>query len=226
VTRTRRAWRHFFARRFPEPTAPVKLGLATYGLGLLAGALSILSPCVLPLVPVLAAAAMAAHRFGPLALGVGLAMSFTVVGLAVATLGASLGLDPDTFRTVGALQPPHPVRRSSEIPRARPQSPMGSPLGRSSHRLRELQLSPSGSVWPSWVPGLGAIGPDRPAAQAMSTLLLLNGGYCESRPTAAGTMRSFPAYKLFQHRDYSRPERHARPKVFVASSAHRTHGSS
>jgi len=79
------------------------LRLATYGLGLLAGALSILSPCVLPLVPVLAAAAVAAHRFGPLALGIGLAMSFTVVGLAVATLGASLGLDPDTFRTVGAM---------------------------------------------------------------------------------------------------------------------------
>jgi cytochrome c biogenesis protein CcdA len=81
----------------------VKLGLATYGLGLLAGALSILSPCVLPLVPILAAAAITAHRFGPLALGVGLAMSFTVVGLAVASLGASLGLDPDTFRTAGAL---------------------------------------------------------------------------------------------------------------------------
>jgi cytochrome c-type biogenesis protein len=81
----------------------LKLGIATYGLGLLAGALSILSPCVLPLVPVLAAGAAAAHRFGPLALGIGLAMSFTVVGLVLATLGASLGLDPDTFRTVGAL---------------------------------------------------------------------------------------------------------------------------
>jgi cytochrome c-type biogenesis protein len=81
----------------------LKFGIATYGLGLLAGALSILSPCVLPLVPVLAAGATAAHRFGPLALGVGLAMSFTVVGLVLATFGASLGLDPDTFRTVGAL---------------------------------------------------------------------------------------------------------------------------
>lgn len=81
----------------------MKFGLATYGLGLLAGALSILSPCVLPLVPVLAAGATAAHRFGPLALGVGLAMSFTVVGLVLATFGASLGLDPDTLRTAGAV---------------------------------------------------------------------------------------------------------------------------
>ena len=81
----------------------MKFGLATYGLGLLAGALSILSPCVLPLVPVLAAGATAAHRFGPLALGVGIAMSFTVVGVVLATFGVSLGLDPDTFRTVGAV---------------------------------------------------------------------------------------------------------------------------
>jgi cytochrome c-type biogenesis protein len=78
-------------------------GLATYGLGLLAGAISTLSPCVLPLVPVLVAAAVSAHRWGAVALGVGLALSFTMVGLFVATLGASLGLDPDTFRTVGAV---------------------------------------------------------------------------------------------------------------------------
>ena len=77
-------------------------GVATYGLGLLAGALSTLSPCVLPLVPVLVAAAVSAHRWGAVALGVGLALSFAVVGLFVATLGASLGLDPETFRTVGA----------------------------------------------------------------------------------------------------------------------------
>ncbi len=77
-------------------------GVATYGVGLLAGALSTLSPCVLPLVPVLVAAAVSAHRWGAVALGVGLALSFAVVGLFVATLGASLGLDPDTFRTVGA----------------------------------------------------------------------------------------------------------------------------
>src|SRR5258708_29117003 len=77
-------------------------GVATYGVGLLAGALSTLSPCVLPLVPVLVAAAVSAHRWGAVALGVGLALSFAAVGLFVATLGASLGLDPDTFRTVGA----------------------------------------------------------------------------------------------------------------------------
>jgi cytochrome c biogenesis protein CcdA len=54
-------------------------------------------------VPVLLAAAVSAHRWGALALGAGLALSFTLVGLFLATLGASLGLDPDTFRTIGAI---------------------------------------------------------------------------------------------------------------------------
>jgi len=80
----------------------MSFGPTTYGLGLLAGTLSILSPCVLPLVPVLLAAAASAHRWGALALGAGLALSFTLVGIFLATLGASLGLDPDTFRTIGA----------------------------------------------------------------------------------------------------------------------------
>jgi cytochrome c biogenesis protein CcdA len=80
----------------------MNFGLATYGLGLLAGALSTLSPCVLPLVPVLVASAVNAHPWGAMALGIGLALSFAIVGIFLATLGASLGLDPDTFRIVGA----------------------------------------------------------------------------------------------------------------------------
>jgi cytochrome c-type biogenesis protein len=78
-------------------------GPATYGLGLIAGALSTLSPCVLPLVPVLIASAVNAHRWGALALGAGLASSFTVIGIFLAAAGASLSLDPDTFRMVGAV---------------------------------------------------------------------------------------------------------------------------
>jgi cytochrome c biogenesis protein CcdA len=76
--------------------------LATLGLAFLAGALSTLSPCVLPLLPLVIGAAAAAHRLGPLALGIGLATSFVVVGLFVATIGFSLGIDADAFRTVAA----------------------------------------------------------------------------------------------------------------------------
>ena len=67
----------------------------TYGLGYLAGLLSTLSPCVLPLVPILIATAAAAHAFGPYALALGLMLSFSLVGIFLATLGASLGLDQD-----------------------------------------------------------------------------------------------------------------------------------
>ncbi len=81
----------------------MSFGAATYGLGLIAGSLSTLSPCVLPLVPVLVAAAVNAHRWGAVALGLGLTLSFTIVGIFLATLGASFGLDPDTFRLVGAV---------------------------------------------------------------------------------------------------------------------------
>jgi cytochrome c-type biogenesis protein len=77
--------------------------LATLGLAYLAGALSTLSPCVLPLLPLVIGAAAAAHRLGPLALGVGLASSFVVVGLFVATIGFSLGIDADVFRIVAAV---------------------------------------------------------------------------------------------------------------------------
>ena len=78
-------------------------GIATFGLGYLAGVLSTLSPCVLPLVPILLATALGAHRFGPLALAAGLALSFSAVGLFLATAGAALGLDSDTFRSGAAL---------------------------------------------------------------------------------------------------------------------------
>jgi cytochrome c biogenesis protein CcdA len=76
--------------------------LATLGLAYLAGLLSTLSPCVLPLLPLVIGSAASAHRLGPLALGLGLAGSFVAVGLFVATIGFSLGIDADVFRDVAA----------------------------------------------------------------------------------------------------------------------------
>lgn len=74
----------------------------TLGLAYLAGALSTLSPCVLPLLPIVLGAAASNHRLGPLALALGLAGTFVIVGLFVATIGFSLGLDADVFRTGAA----------------------------------------------------------------------------------------------------------------------------
>ena len=76
---------------------------ATLGLAFLAGVLSILSPCVLPLAPLVLGAAAGEHRLGPLALAGGVALSFTTIGLFVATIGFALGLDGDIFRVAAAV---------------------------------------------------------------------------------------------------------------------------
>lgn len=78
-------------------------GLASFGLAVVAGTLSTLSPCVLPLLPILLASAAAADRRGPYALAAGLALSFTVLGVFLASLGAALGLDSALFRSTGAV---------------------------------------------------------------------------------------------------------------------------
>jgi cytochrome c biogenesis protein CcdA len=77
--------------------------IATIGLAFLAGVLSVLSPCVLPLLPIVLGTAQSEHRLGPVALASGLAVSFTVIGLFVATIGFAIGLDTDVFRAISAL---------------------------------------------------------------------------------------------------------------------------
>ena len=67
-----------------------------------AGLLSILSPCVLPLVPIVLGAAVTAHPRGALALAAGLALSFTGLGLLLALLGFALGIDAGMFRLAAA----------------------------------------------------------------------------------------------------------------------------
>lgn len=68
-----------------------------------AGALTILSPCVLPLVPIVLGSAAQRHRWGPLALALGLVASFTLTGFILATLGASVGLNPESIRWWSAI---------------------------------------------------------------------------------------------------------------------------
>ncbi|RDS83081.1 cytochrome c biogenesis protein CcdA [Dyella monticola] len=68
-----------------------------------AGALTILSPCVIPLVPIVLGSAAQRHRWGPLALAIGLVASFTVTGFVIATVGASVGLNAQTIRLASAV---------------------------------------------------------------------------------------------------------------------------
>lgn len=72
-------------------------------LGFAAGALTILSPCVLPLVPIVLGAAAQRHRLGPLALAGGLVLSFTAVGFTLAAAGDAIGLDSGALQIVGAV---------------------------------------------------------------------------------------------------------------------------
>jgi cytochrome c-type biogenesis protein len=77
--------------------------MTTLALAFLAGVLSILSPCVLPLMPIILGAAISEHKLGPLALACGLALSFTAIGLFVALIGFSIGLDTGVFRNIAAV---------------------------------------------------------------------------------------------------------------------------
>ena len=72
-------------------------------LAFLAGVLSILSPCVLPLVPIVFGAAAARNRLGPAALAAGVVVSFVVLGAAIATVGFAIGIGSEVVRSGGAI---------------------------------------------------------------------------------------------------------------------------
>ncbi len=80
----------------------MQFGLASYGLALLAGLLSTLSPCVLPIVPIVLGSAMNAHRRAPIALALGLAISYGMIGTALAWAGTALELNSELVRRMGA----------------------------------------------------------------------------------------------------------------------------
>lgn len=79
------------------------MALGSTAIALAAGVLSILSPCVLPIIPIALGAAASQHKSGPLALACGLAVSFVTIGLLVAVAGHAIGLNEDVFRNIAAV---------------------------------------------------------------------------------------------------------------------------
>lgn len=77
--------------------------MGSLGLAFVAGVLTFLSPCVLPLLPLVMGAATSEHRYGAAALGLGMTISFVAIGLFIALIGFNIGLDSGVFRLVGGV---------------------------------------------------------------------------------------------------------------------------
>ena len=72
-------------------------------LGYGAGLLTLINPCVLPVLPIVLASALQSHKHGPLVLAAGMSLTFVILGVGVATLGSSIGLDADRVSQIGAV---------------------------------------------------------------------------------------------------------------------------
>jgi cytochrome c biogenesis protein CcdA len=72
-------------------------------LAYLAGILTLINPCVLPVLPIVLASSLHRDRWAPLALAAGLSLAFVVLGLGVTAIGPALGLDSDVVSRVAAL---------------------------------------------------------------------------------------------------------------------------
>lgn len=72
-------------------------------LGYLAGLLTLINPCVLPVLPIVLATAIQAHRFGPVAVAAGMSASFVALGMLVSVAGRSLGITEETIAQAGAV---------------------------------------------------------------------------------------------------------------------------
>ena len=68
------------------------------GFSFIAGLLTTLSPCVLPILPFLLGSALRKNKKAPLYMILGLAVSFVVVGFALSRFGTLFGLDGDQIR--------------------------------------------------------------------------------------------------------------------------------
>lgn len=71
--------------------------------GYLAGLLTLINPCVLPVLPIVLAGALQAHRLGPVALAAGMSLSFVSLGMLVSAFGYALGIDERMLVQVGAV---------------------------------------------------------------------------------------------------------------------------
>ena len=72
-------------------------------LGYAAGLLTLINPCVLPILPIVLATALQAGRLGPLVVAAGLSLSFVTLGLFVTVAGRALGITEEMLANAGAV---------------------------------------------------------------------------------------------------------------------------
>lgn len=69
----------------------------------LADLLSLINPCILPVLPIVLASALQASPLGPIALAGGMGFSFVAVGMAVVSFGQIVDANSDSVAQLGAL---------------------------------------------------------------------------------------------------------------------------
>lgn len=68
----------------------------------LAGLLTLINPCVLPVLPIVLATALQASKWGPLALAAGMSVMFIVLGIGISAFGPALGINDQVVAQVAA----------------------------------------------------------------------------------------------------------------------------
>lgn len=68
-----------------------------------AGLLTLINPCVVPVLPIVVASALQSGRLGPLAMAAGLSLSFVTLGLSITAFGHLIGMDIDMIAKAGAV---------------------------------------------------------------------------------------------------------------------------
>ena len=85
------------------PLAGINVVLLLLAVALIAGVLTILSPCILPVLPIILSAGATGDRRRPFGVGVGFIASFTFSAALLATLIAATGLPASTLRNLAVI---------------------------------------------------------------------------------------------------------------------------
>ena len=72
-------------------------------LGYLAGILTLINPCVLPVLPIALASALQNDRNGPIWLALGMSVTFVILGVGVSAIGSSFGINEENISRASAV---------------------------------------------------------------------------------------------------------------------------